>query len=117
MFVIAGEIKVHTGFKSSESHRIVEFSFQDPEDMELESGSYVVIEEDLLHYFLEESKTRNIWIERLFSCYFTDKFLIIGQKILAKGLGKLKNHLFYRVGTEEKKINFKEQNFLCYAAT
>lgn len=31
MFVIAGEIKVHTGFKSSESHRIVQFSFQDLE--------------------------------------------------------------------------------------
>ena len=31
VIIIAGEIKVHTGFKSLESHRIMQFSFQDPE--------------------------------------------------------------------------------------
>ena len=36
------------------------FPFKTLKDMELESGSYVVVEEDLTHYFLEQIKTRNI---------------------------------------------------------
>lgn len=32
------------------------FPFKTLKDMELESGSYVVIEEDLTHYFLEQIK-------------------------------------------------------------
>ena len=65
------------------------FPFKTLKDMELESGSYVVIEEDLTHYFLEQIKTRNIYIEILFSCYFTDKFLIIGQGNIWKFLQKV----------------------------
>ena len=56
--------------KAQEVTELCNFPFKTLKDMELESGSYVVIEEDLMHYFLEQSKTRNIWIERLFSCYF-----------------------------------------------
>ena len=65
--------------KAQKVTELCNFPFKTLKDMELESGSYVVIEEDLMHYFLEQSKTRNIKIEILFSCYFTDKFLIIGQ--------------------------------------
>ena len=67
MLVRSGFIQV---LKARKVMELCNFPFKTLKDMELESGSYVVIEEDLMHYFLEQSKTRNIWIERLFSCYF-----------------------------------------------
>ena len=46
--------------KAQKVMELCNFPFKTLKDMELESGSYVVIEEDLTHYFLEQIKTRNI---------------------------------------------------------
>ena len=57
MLVRSGFIQV---LKARKVMELCNFPFKTLKDMELESGSYVVIEEDLMHYFLEQSKTRNI---------------------------------------------------------